>query len=304
MNGKARTLSAGHTFLEGPRWHDGDLYVSDFFSQRVLRFRGGGAEWEVICEVAGMPSGLGFLPDGDLLVVSMKEQRVMRWTGSVLVEWASLRGLVRGMINDMLVDEKGRCYVGGFGHSMNTEADFGPTPLTLVDENRDIHTFDRDFNFPNGIVALNGELLVAETYAGRIRAFEILSGGQIGQGRVWAQFGDPIDYFDVERAHAAVAMEPDGMALGDDGTVWVADAKGRGVSRVREGGELVDFVETAPLSAYSAAIDPVSRRLFAACAPVNRTADYANLASSVLMVADLQGVEPKAEKIDVSREWE
>ena len=287
MNRKAQTLSAGHTFLEGPRWHDGDLYVSDFFSERVLRFRGGGADWEVICDVPGMPSGLGFLPDGDLLVVSMKEQRIMRWTGSRLVEWANLRGRVRGLLNDMFVDEKGRCYVGGFGHSMTTEADFGPTPLMLVDEKRDVHAIDREFNFPNGIVSLNGELLVAETYAGRIRAFEFLHGGQVGQGRVWAQFGDPIDYFDVERAHATVAMEPDGLALGDDGTVWVADAKGRGISRVREGGDVLDFVETAPLSAYSVAIDPLSRRLFAACAPVNRTADYANLTSSVLMITDL-----------------
>lgn len=284
---KAQALSDGHTFLEGPRWHDGDLYISDFFSERVLRFRGGGASWEVICHVPGMPSGLGFLPDGDLLVVSMKEQRIMRWTGSQLVEWASLRGSVRGMLNDMFVDDKGRCYVGGFGHSITTEADFGPTPVMLVDENREVHSLDREFNFPNGIVSLNGELLVAETYAGRIRAFEFLSGGRIGQGRVWAQFGDPIDYFDVERAHATVAVEPDGMALGDDGTVWVANAKGRGISRVREGGEVLDFVETAPLSAYSVAIDPLSRRLFAACAPVNRTADYANLTSSVLMVTDI-----------------
>ena len=118
-------------------------------------------------------------------------------------------------------------------------------------------------------------------------AFEILPGGQIGQGRVWAQFGEPVDYFDVERAHAALAMEPDGIALGDYGTVWVADAKGRGVSKLREGGEVLDFVETGPLSAYSVAIDPSGHRLFAACAPVNRTVDYANLTSSVLMVADL-----------------
>jgi sugar lactone lactonase YvrE len=287
MNRKARALSAGHTFLEGPRWHDGDLYVSDFFSERVLRFRGGGADWEVICDVPGMPSGLGFLPDGDLVVVSMKEQRIMRWTGSMLVEWASLRGRVRGLLNDMFVDEKGRCYVGGFGHSITTEADFGPTSILLVDEKREVHALDREFNFPNGIVSLNGELLVAETYAGRIRAFELLPGGHIGKGRLWAQFGDPIDYFDVERAHAAIALEPDGLAVGDNGTVWVADAKGRGVSRVREGGEVLGFVETAPLSAYSVAIDPSNRRLFAACAPVNRTVDYANLTSSVLMVTDL-----------------
>ena len=287
MNRKARVLSAGHTFLEGPRWHDGDLYVSDFFSERVLRFRGGGADWDVICKVPGMPSGLGFLPGGDLLVVSMKEQRILRWTGSALVEWANLQGYVRGPLNDMLVDEKGRCYVGGFGHSITTEADFQSTPIMMVDEKRGVHTLDRKFNFPNGILSLNGELLVAETYAGRIRAFEILPGGQIGQGRVWAQFGEPVDYFDVERAHAALAMEPDGIALGDYGTVWVADAKGRGVSKLREGGEVLDFVETGPLSAYSVAIDPSGHRLFAACAPVNRTVDYANLTSSVLMVADL-----------------
>jgi sugar lactone lactonase YvrE len=284
---EALTLSTGHTLLEGPRWHDGDLYVSDFFTERVLRFRNGGPDWDVVCEVPGRPSGLGFLPDGDMLVVSMMQQRVLRWNGSKLTEWADLRGLVLGPLNDMLVDDKGRCYIGNFGHSAETESDFGPTPLLFVGTDRRAQALELELNFPNGMVLLNGELLVAETYGGRIRAFKVGQDGLPGDGRIWAQFGDPIDYFDIERAHAVSAIEPDGLALGGDGTIWVADAKGRGVSRIREGGEVLDFVDTGLLSAFATAVDSQGHRLFATCAPPNRTVRHSELTSSVLMCADL-----------------
>lgn len=281
-----QTVSTGHTFLESPRWHEGALYVSDFFAKEILRFPDGTGAPEVVATVEGIPSGLGWLPDGQMLVVSMLDQQILCLTNDGLVQHADLKGRVRGVPNDMLVDDDGRCYVGSTAHSWGDESDFGPTSLLVVQPDGTVLTAIDDLNFPNGIVKLaDGRLLVAETYAGRLRALTVGIDGVPVSAQVWADFNS-VDYFDVEQAHAEVDVEPDGLCLGREGTVWIADAKGRGVARVREGGEVVEFVETGDLSVFAA--QAVGSKLFLCCSPRNRTVDWSALRSSELRVADIE----------------
>ncbi|MEU1300676.1 SMP-30/gluconolactonase/LRE family protein [Streptomyces shenzhenensis] len=281
-----RTISTGHTFLESPRWHNGDLYVSDFFVNQVLRFPGGEGEPEIVATVPGMPSGLGFLPDGDLLIVSMDDQTVYRNTPSGLVPYADLSGRVRGNLNDMLVDAEGRCYIGGVGHSSGDESDFGPTSLLVVQPDGEVHETIGDLNFPNGIVKPDaGSLLVAETYAGTVRELHLDDHGVPVASSVWAHWGPEIDYFDVKRAHAVLDVEPDGLSLGRDGTLWVADANGHGIARVAKGGAVQEYVDTDDLSVFAALA--VGQRLYLCCSPRNHTVDWSKLRSSELRVADI-----------------
>lgn len=283
---RVRTLSKNHTFLESPRWHDGNLYVSDFFTRRILKFSDGQGEPEVVATVAGMPSGIGFLPDGAMLVVSMEDQTVYKVDDGGLTSYADLRGRVRGALNDMLVDEDGRCYIGNTAHSAGDESDFGPTPLLVVQPDGEIVESTEQFNFPNGIIkSSDGELLVAETYAGTVRAVELDRDGLPKSSRVWAHWGPAVDYYDIPRAHEVLDVEPDGLCAGAAGAVWVADAKGRGIALVREGGEVVDFVEVDDLSVFAALA--VDSRLFLCCSPRNRTVDWSTLTSSELRVADI-----------------
>ncbi|MFF1932032.1 SMP-30/gluconolactonase/LRE family protein [Streptomyces sp. NPDC058228] len=202
------------------------------------------------------------------------------------VPHADLRGRVRGNLNDMLVDDEGRCYIGGVGHSTGDEGDFGPTSLLVVQPDGEVHETIGDLNFPNGIVKPDaGSLLVAETYAGTVRELQLDDRGVPVSSSVWAHWGPEIDYFDIERAHAVLDVEPDGLSLGRDGTVWVADANGHGIARVTKGGAAEEFVDTDNLSVFAALA--VGQRLYLCCSPQNGTVDWSKLRSSELRVADI-----------------
>src|SRR3954452_20182676 len=105
-----RTLLEGGAFFEGPRWHEGRWWVSDFYRHAVLTIAPDGRSEEVLT-VEGQPSGLGWLPDGSLLVVSMLDRRVLRWDGRELSVHADLSAQTEHELNDMVVDAHGRAYV-------------------------------------------------------------------------------------------------------------------------------------------------------------------------------------------------
>src|SRR4051794_33066339 len=118
-----RTVLDGMSYLECPRWHDGRLYVSDFYTQRVLAVdldgAGGADAIDVVAEVPGQPSGIGWLPDGSMLVVSMRDRRVLRVRDGGDPELhADLSELAPWHLNDMVVDTAGRAYVGNFGFDL------------------------------------------------------------------------------------------------------------------------------------------------------------------------------------------
>ena len=127
-----RPVAAGFSFLEGPRWHDGRLWLSDFYTHQVFTV-GDDGRTQVIATVPQQPSGLGWLPDGRLLICSMRDRRVMRLEpDGRLVVHADLSHIAGGHVNDMVVDAQGRAYVGNFGLDMRSDAPMTLARLALV----------------------------------------------------------------------------------------------------------------------------------------------------------------------------
>ena len=234
----------GFSYLECPRWHDGRLWVSDFYTEKVVAIDSRGGT-EVVAEVPGQPSGLGFLPDGRLLVVSMRDHRVLVRDGSGrLEEHADLSGVVSGVLNDMVVDDRGRAWVGNFGFDLMGGASLRYTTLTRVDADGSVSVAAEDLGFPNGMVILpGGVLVVAETFAGRLTAFDIGEDGELSGRRVWAQFGKTPETDDVGEAVQALEVAPDGICADAEGAIWVADAVHNRVIRVQEGGRILDEID-------------------------------------------------------------
>jgi sugar lactone lactonase YvrE len=229
-----RVLVDGLTFVESPRWHGDQLWFSDFYSHRVLRCDADGGRLETVCEVPGQPSGLGWLPDGDLLVVSMIDRRLLRWRerDKTLVEHADLSGIATWHCNDMVVSARGDAYVGNFGFDLEA-AELEPVnaALALVSADGVVNVAADGLGFPNGsvITADRETLIVAETMAQRLTAFTIGADGTLSARRTWAE---------------TPGAFPDGICLDAEGAIWFADALGRACLRVQEGGEVVDRVET------------------------------------------------------------
>ena len=270
----ARTLASGFSFLECPRWRAGRLYVSDFYTGRVLAFDSDGRH-ERICEVSGQPSGLGFLPDGSLLVVSMIDRSVLRWRAGKLERYADVSSLAAFHANDMLVDEEGGAYVGNFGWDLTQSPTIRATTLARIDPRGTVTAAAEDVVFPNGMVLADGgrTLLVAETFAARITAFDRDSSGLLSNRRVWASLAQEA-FTTVSAAIDSGAPLPDGMAIDAEGAVWIGDAGGRAALRVAQGGAILDRVATGELTPYAVALGgPDGRTLFICASPPLFTAD-------------------------------
>jgi sugar lactone lactonase YvrE len=215
----------GLAFAEGPRWHDGALFVSDIFGRQVWRAVPGETP-EVIHEVPGLPSGLGWLPDGRLVIVAMRQRRLLVADGGGLSEYADMSAVVAGDCNDMVVDPSGRCYVGNFGYDLVGGAERRSTGVVLVDETGTAQMLVEDVWFPNGmaITADGRTLLVAETRGSRISAFTIADDGSLHDRRTFASFE---------------ATGPDGICLDAEGALWVASPSTGELIRVASDGQVV-----------------------------------------------------------------
>jgi sugar lactone lactonase YvrE len=243
-----RTVLDGMSYLECPRWHDGRLYVSDFYTQRVVGLDlDGGGEPETVAEVPQQPSGIGWLPDGSMLVVSMRDRRLLRVRDGAAPEpYADLSDLAPWHLNDMVVDAHGRAYVGNFGFDLMSGAPIRSAAIVRVDPDGSAAVAADDLRFPNGTVIFpdGRTLVVAETLGGRLTAFDVEDDGALTNRRVWAQLSEVPDTDDLMELIGAGGVAPDGIALDAEGAIWVADAIGARVLRVREGGEIVE--EIAP----------------------------------------------------------
>lgn len=227
---KIETVLDGIDFGEGPRWHDGRLWFSDFHQLLVRAVAADGSVEEIV-EVPGRPSGLGWLPDGRLLVVSMDDRRLLRHEAGGLVEHADLSGIAGGPCNDMVVSARGRAYVGNFGSDLFRGADPTPARLALVHPEGRVEVAAEDLQFPNGSVITpdGGTLVVGETRAGRLSAFDIGDDGRLERRRVWAELP---------------GRAPDGCCLDEAGGIWLADAAAAECVRVEEGGRITDRIAT------------------------------------------------------------
>jgi len=265
-------LLEGGSFFEGPRWHDGRWWVSDFYRHTVLSVAPEGSSPRTILEVPGQPSGLGWLPDGSLLVTSMKDQRVLRRspTGAVTVH-ADLSGRAKGQVNDMVVDARGRAFVGCFGFDLMAGENPAPTSLWRVDPDGAVTEAATGMLFPNGAVVTpdGSTLIVGESFGCRYTAFTIAADGTLTDRRVWAQLAPTPTPGSFADLLPQVTVAPDGCGLDARGRIWCADAVGRRCLLVAEGGAIVDQVRPPDgLGVYACMLGGADgRTLLLCCAP-------------------------------------
>jgi len=248
-------LVDGLDFGEGPRWHDGRLWYSDFYQHHVYAVSPGGARESILDLGSEQPSGLGWMPDGSLLVVAMTARRVLRMADGKVTIHADLSEIATWHCNDMVVAADGTAYVGNFGWDI--EHDRGhplAATLAVVRPDGSVQSGPGDLLFPNGsVITPDGStLVIAETFGGKFSAFPLDADGCPGEGREWA---------------AVPGTAPDGCTLDSDGGIWFADAAGSGVIRVLEGGTITDRLPT-PQSAYACMLGgDDGRTLFILTAP-------------------------------------
>ncbi|MBW2091109.1 MAG: SMP-30/gluconolactonase/LRE family protein [Deltaproteobacteria bacterium] len=266
-------LLDGLFFPEGPRWREGKLWFSDMHARQVMTVDLDGKAEKVV-EVAGRPSGLGWLPDGRLLVVSMTDRRLLRLDPDGLKEVANLKELASFHCNDMVVDLKGRAYIGNFGFDEAAKAPFKPAEIVMVTPNGQACVAADGLAFPNGTVITpdGNTLIVGETYAGRLTAFDITPDGSLVNRRVWAQLEGDF---------------PDGICLDAEGAVWVASPVGTEVLRVREGGEVTHRLK-ASNKVYACMLGgPERRTLFALTANSSNPQEVLARASGRIEVVEV-----------------
>lgn len=247
---RAEVLADGLAFPEGPRWHGGRLWLTDQHARSVLALDPDGT-LTTIAATDDLPGGLGWLPDGRLLIVSMTRRRIMQLAGGRLSEYADLSALASFHCNDMVVDGAGRAYVGNFGFDLHGGAAEAPAEVVLVDTDGRPSLFADGLIFPNGSVITRGgdTLLVAETFGHRITAFGLDGDGRMGSRRVWAELG---------------ALTPDGICLDADGALWIASPGTGMVTRVQQGGAILDRCDTHG-TPYACMLGGADRRTLYVC---------------------------------------
>ena len=228
-------------FPEGPRWREGALYFSDFYRHEVLRLEPSGA-MNRVAEVPQQPSGLGWLPSGELLIVSMLDRALLRLDAAgKLQRHADLSGFASSHCNDMVVDAMGRAYVGNFGFDHAAGEKPKAAELCRVDTDGAVSVVASDLKFPNGSVITpdGATLIVAESAGRRLTAFQIDVDGGLSERREWANLGEHV---------------PDGISLDAHNGIWVADPHKHCVFRVSEGGQISEQVELGHRAAFACAL--------------------------------------------------
>ena len=227
---RLEVLLSGLTFPEAPRWRGDRLWFSDFYSYRVMSVGLDGRD-DTHAEVPGRPSGLGWTADGDLLVVSMLDKRLLRQRGGKLETHADLSAFATGPCNDMVVDERGRAWVGIFGYDRHAGESPRTTCIAFISETGAVIEAADEVMFPNGMVITpdGKSLIVGETFAHRLTKFDIEPDGRLVNRRVFAQME---------------GVAPDGICLDAEGAVWVGHARAPQCLRVFEGGRIDTIVHT------------------------------------------------------------
>jgi sugar lactone lactonase YvrE len=248
----ARTLAGGFIYPEGPRWHDGRLWFADQHAGEVVVLAPDGRETDRFA-VPGNPSGMGWLPDGDLLVVSMHERRLYRRHDGRLRAVAELAALHPFHSNDMVVDGTGRAYVGNIGFNFYAGEEPRPTSLALVHPDGRVEQAADGLLVPNGtVVTADGRLIIAESFANRLTCFDIAADGRLSGRRVFAQLDGHV---------------PDGICLDAEGCVWAASCYAGQAIRVAEGGRILDSVRVPVGNAFACMLGGADGRdLFLCCA--------------------------------------
>ncbi|HEY6746655.1 MAG TPA: SMP-30/gluconolactonase/LRE family protein [Mycobacteriales bacterium] len=267
-SGDVRVVLEGGAYFEAPRWRDGTWWVSDFYRHQVSRVTPDGRE-TVVVEVEGQPSGLGWLPDGALVVASMTDHRLLRYADGELSTLADLSEHCGGHLNDLVVDPAGRVFAGDFGMDLMGGGEPHTASLKRVDPDGTVTVVADGLHFPNGSVITpdGGTLIVGETLGNRYTAFDLGADGSLTGRRTWAEFGPEPTGTTTEEVLGQLVVAPDGCALDAEGRIWAADAVGGRAIRVAAGGEILDQV-TAPagLGVYACMLGGEDGRTLLMCA--------------------------------------
>ena len=257
MERKLETLMKGLTFGEGPRWHENKFYFSDFYSHKVYSLDLSGKH-EVIVEIPNQPSGLGWTPDGTMLIVSMKDRKLMSFKDGQLKERADLTEFSSFHCNDMVVDIDGNAFIGNFGFNTYDGEEIKPTNLILVKPGEEPVLAADNLFFPNGTVITpdNKTLIVGETYAARLTAFDKSEDGSLSNRRIWADLK-------VNAEEGTVPL-PDGMCIDEEGAIWVASPSTAEVIRVHEGGMISERIPVQT-NAFACMLGGEDRRTLFIC---------------------------------------
>jgi sugar lactone lactonase YvrE len=223
-----RTLMEGIGLGESPRWHEGRLWFSDWVAHQVIALDEDG-NGEVMARVDAFPFSIDWLPEGPMLVTAGRELLRMEDDGS-LVTHRDLSELSEFGWNELVVDGNGNAYVNGPGFDMMGGADFAPGIVVLLRPDGSAERVAEDVAFPNGMAVTpdDATLIVADSYAKELIAFDIAADGALGNRRTWADLGDGV---------------PDGICIDAEGAIWYADVPGRSCVRVHEGGEVLQTIE-------------------------------------------------------------
>ena len=236
-----RVLVEGIYFGEGPRWHAERLWFSDFHAHAVMSVSLRG-DVRTEFEIDDRPSGLGWMPDGSLLVVSMTKRQVLRRfaDGSMKLH-ADLRGIATFHCNDMVVDATGRAYVGNFGFDLDAEiaargissvlASHATAKLACIEPDGTVRIAAQDMHFPNGsVITPDGKtLIVGETLGSTLTAFDIAGDGALTNRRVWAR---------------TTPRVPDGITRDANGNIWIANPIAPECVLIAEGGQVLEVIAT------------------------------------------------------------
>ena len=248
-----RTLAGGLSFGEGTRWHDGRLWFSDAHAGRVMSLTSSD-DVRVEVQMPGPCSGLGWRPDGTLLVLLMQRRGLAEVVGGEVREIVDLSGFMPGSGTEMIVDPAGRAYVGNSGFDVFSGEAQKPTSLLVVDPDNCVRIAADDLHFPNGTVITPDRqtLIVSESTGRRLTAFAIAPDGLLHSRRVFAELGEVL---------------PDGICLDRDGCVWVASPNSAQVLRVQAGGAVLDRIPLPDRGAFACMLGgPDGRTLYIATA--------------------------------------
>lgn len=271
---KPELLIGGLTFPECGRWHEGKLWFSDVDEGRIKTLDLSG-RCDAVVEIPGFAAGLGWAPNGNLLIVGASERKLFRWDGAVLNEHADLCGLGQTLFNDMVVRGNGEAYVGTVSHDLLSGAEPTPACIALVRNDGTSQLVADGLALPNGMVITpDGRTLICgETLGARYTAFDIEEDGILSNARLWAE---------------VPGETPDGCCLDAEGAVWCSSFASRSVVRVLPGGALTDRIPVTNTNPYGCMLGGAERRtLFILCADTHERPKTLELKSGKILAVEV-----------------
>ncbi len=268
-----KKLTGGLYFGEGPRWHENKLWFSDFYSHKVMTLDENNS-LEAVCEVPSQPSGLGWLPNGDLLIVSMLDRKILKFSEGSISVHADLSEYVAHKCNDMVVSRDGTAYVGNFGMGDAGES-LNSTHLMIIKSDGTVLKGPDNLLFPNGtVITEDGKnLIVAETLGAKLTSFDIEDNGELTNRKLWARtsplfslliikslssLGFDLSKIDFSKYSKNLHV-PDGICLDEKNGIWIASPTTKAVVRIEKGGNITDKINT-PKGAFACMLGGKERK--------------------------------------------